>query len=201
MSDANVSPLKGRMEDLQRLIEQQKKEIESLRLNGNDNDKSERRAHTAQMTDISRSELEARLEAIETRMDSRLALTNAKIDSFLAAQADRDRAAQDLAAERDKRMEERIAASITLSAEWNQKFRILTEQSVAAAKSADESAKQAANLKNHFWASVGVQFLGVAAILVAAYFANQQIGIGFAQIIQSIYESAPSATGAIAPAK
>nr|WP_298168311.1 hypothetical protein [uncultured Pseudomonas sp.] len=154
---------------------------------------SPKRADTeTAMNDITRPELDAKLEAIEARMDARVASTNTKIDAFLAAQSERDKATAALAAERDQRLHERVASSVTLSDEWNQKFRMLTEQATEAAKSSDASAKQAANLKTHFWASVGVQILAVAAIIVAAYFANQQIGIGFAQIVQSIYESAQS---------
>lgn len=193
MSDVSVSLLQARMSALQDILTQQTIEIETLRQNGQAGDKPEKPAHTENMTDISRVELEAKLEAIEARMDSRLALTNAKIDAFLSAQEQRDRSAFEISAERDKRFQDRVSTAVELSGEWNQKFRILTEQATDAARSADDSAKQAANLKNHLWASVAAQFVAVAAILVASYFANQQIGIGFAQIVQSIYESAAPA--------
>lgn len=48
--------------------------------------------HTAVMTDITREELNAKLEAIEARMDGRVASIEGKIDAFLAAQAVRDQA-------------------------------------------------------------------------------------------------------------
>lgn len=50
------------------------------------------RAHTKSMNDITRHELDAKLEAIEARMDGRVASIEGKIDAFLAAQAVRDAA-------------------------------------------------------------------------------------------------------------
>jgi len=44
-----------------------------------------------QMNDITRYELDAKLETIEARMDGRVASIEAKIDSFLSAQAERDK--------------------------------------------------------------------------------------------------------------
>ncbi|WP_265535454.1 hypothetical protein [Pseudomonas saponiphila] len=114
------------------------------------------------MNDITREELNAKLETIETKMDARAEAMSAKLDAFLAVQA-----------ERDLRFNENLRSSITLSDEWNQKFRLLTEQSVKAATDADASAKEAASLKTHFWASVAAQVLAVGAIVVGAYFANQ----------------------------
>ncbi len=117
---------------------------------------------TRSMNDITREELNAKLETIETKMDARAEAMSAKLDAFLAVQA-----------ERDLRFNENLRSSITLSDEWNQKFRLLTEQSVKAATDADASAKEAASLKTHFWASVAAQVLAVGAIVVGAYFANQ----------------------------
>lgn len=118
--------------------------------------------HAKAMNDITREELNAKLETIEARMDARVESVSSKIDAFLAVQA-----------ERDQRFSERLNSSITLSDEWNQKFRMLAEKSVEAATSAESSAREAATLKTHFWASVVAQVLAVGAIVVGTYFANQ----------------------------
>lgn len=46
------------------------------------------------MNDITREELNAKLEAVEARMDGRVASIEGKIDAFLAAQAERDKASE-----------------------------------------------------------------------------------------------------------
>lgn len=126
------------------------------------NDNASIQNDTVLMNDITREELNAKLETIETKMDARVESVSSKIEAFLAVQT-----------ERDQRFNERLASSITLSDEWNQKFRMLAEQSAQAAISADSSAKEAATLKTHFWASVVAQVLAVGAIVVGAYLANQ----------------------------
>ncbi len=108
---------------------------------------------------VTRSELEAKLEAIEARMDSRIAAVSGKIDGFLAAQVERDKAQ----AERDKRYE------------------LLAERVTKAAEGAEDAAKQAATVKSNYWAAVGVQLLAVVAIIVGAYFANQANVLGVMQ--------------------
>ncbi|NWB64037.1 hypothetical protein HX880_34200 [Pseudomonas sp. F1002] len=130
------------------------------------------------MSDISREEFNAKLETIEAKMDARAESVSSKIDAFLAVQA-----------ERDKRFNESLNSSITLSDEWNQKFRMLAEQSVQAAASADGSAKEAATLKTHFWASVIAQLLAVGAIVVGAYFANQANVLSAVSTTVSVFQA------------
>jgi hypothetical protein len=125
-------------------------------------DNTQREGDTSSMNEFSRQELDAKLQLLEERMASRSQLVEGKIDVFLAAQV-----------ERDRRVEAQVNSSITLSDEWNQKFRLLSEQAVTAANRADSSAAEAATLKTHFWASVVAQLIGVGAIVVGAYFANQ----------------------------
>lgn len=55
-------------------------------------DNKGKQKHTYSMNDITRHELDAKLEAIEARMDGRVASIEGKIDAFLAAQAVRDSA-------------------------------------------------------------------------------------------------------------
>ncbi|MCF1487551.1 hypothetical protein LZ838_09270 [Pseudomonas sp. AA27] len=130
------------------------------------------------MSEITREEFNAKLETIETKMDARAEAISSKIDSFLTLQA-----------ERDQRFNERLNSSIALSDEWNQKFRMLAEQSVQAAASADASAKEAATLKTHFWASVIAQLLAVGAIVVGAYFANQANVLSAVSTTVSVFQA------------
>jgi len=46
------------------------------------------------MNEITREEINAKLEALESRMDSRVSSIGGKIDAFLAAQAERDKAGE-----------------------------------------------------------------------------------------------------------
>lgn len=56
-------------------------------------DKAEEQGNTVPMTDITREEFNAKLETIEVKMDARVESVSAKIDAFLAVQAERDKAA------------------------------------------------------------------------------------------------------------
>lgn len=55
-------------------------------------DKSGFMSHNQDMNDITRQEIEAKLSASEARMDARVVSIEGKIDAFLAAQAERDKA-------------------------------------------------------------------------------------------------------------
>lgn len=127
--------------------------------------------NTKAMNDITREEFNARMETIEVKMDARVESVSTKIDGFLAAQAERDKAQ----AERDKR------------------FEMLAERATKAAEGAEEAAKQAATVKNNYWAAVGVQLLAVAAILVGAYFANQGNALMVAQTTLAAFASGKDA--------
>lgn len=61
-------------------------------------DIKEAQSHTQPMNDITREEFNARMETIEVKMDARVETVSAKIEGFLAVQA-----------ERDKRLDESIA--------------------------------------------------------------------------------------------
>ncbi|MDD1135809.1 hypothetical protein [Pseudomonas shahriarae] len=54
-------------------------------------DISSAKSDTDPMADITREELNAKLETIEVKMDARVESVSAKIDGFLAAQAERDK--------------------------------------------------------------------------------------------------------------
>ncbi|MCF6780888.1 hypothetical protein [Stutzerimonas stutzeri] len=64
------------------------------RIVSSSNDTRHNSTHTEIMNDITREELNAKLEAVEARMDGRVASIEGKIDAFLAAQAERDKASE-----------------------------------------------------------------------------------------------------------
>lgn len=51
-------------------------------------------SHNQDMNDITRQEIDAKLSATEARIDARVTSIEGKIDAFLAAQAERDKAAE-----------------------------------------------------------------------------------------------------------
>lgn len=59
-----------------------------------ESDKLSRQGDTTSMTEITRDELNAKLEALESRMDARVVAIGGKIDAFLAAQVERDKASE-----------------------------------------------------------------------------------------------------------
>jgi len=75
-----------------------------------DRDKPKRRADTTPMNDITREELNAKLEAIEVKMDARVQAVSAKIDSFLSAQVERDKAWEKVSEARFDRIEKDISS-------------------------------------------------------------------------------------------
>lgn len=122
---------------------------------------------TVAMNDITREEFNAKLETIEVKMDARVESVSSKIEGFLAAQSERDKAQL----ERDKR------------------FELLAERVTKAAEGAEEAAKQAATVKSNYWAAVIVQLLAVVAILVGAYYANQANVLGAMQTTMSAFQA------------
>ncbi|KAB0502886.1 hypothetical protein TU81_00385 [Pseudomonas lini] len=119
------------------------------------------------MNDITREEFNAKLETIEVKMDARVESVSAKIEGFLAAQAERDKAQL----ERDKRYE------------------LLADRVTKAAEGAEAAASQAATVKSNYWAAVAVQLLAVVAILVGAYYANQANVLGAMQTTLAAIQS------------
>jgi hypothetical protein len=100
---------------------------------------------------ISREEFNARIETIETRMDARLDAVSMKIDGFLSVQLERDKTQ----VERDKR------------------YDLITQEMRKIAEGAQDAARQGATVKANVWAATAVQLLGIVAIVVGAYYANQ----------------------------
>jgi hypothetical protein len=130
-------------------------------------DIDDKTVNTKNMNEITREELNAKLETIEVKMDARVESVSAKIDAFLLAQTERDKAQL----ERDKRYE------------------LLADRVTKASEGAEEAAKQAATVKSNYWAAVIVQLLAVVAILVGAYYANQANVFGAMQTTMSAFQA------------
>ncbi|RBL69975.1 hypothetical protein C3E98_018765 [Pseudomonas sp. MWU13-2625] len=96
------------------------------------------------MGTISREEFNARIETIETRMDARLDAVSMKIDGFLSVQVERDK-----------------------------RYDLITQEMRRIADGAQDAARQGATVKANVWAATAVQLLGIVAIVVGAYYANQ----------------------------
>lgn len=169
-----VLDLKNKLELCQPMFKVPEAPVE----NAPEDDRRPAQRHTQGMNEITREEFNAKLETIEVKMDARSEAVTSKIDAFLAIQA-----------ERDARFSDKLNTSITLSDEWNQKFRMLAEQSVQAAQAAEGSAKEAATLKTHFWASVVAQLLAVGAIVVGTYFANQANVLSAVSTTVSVFQA------------
>ncbi|WP_025111227.1 hypothetical protein [Pseudomonas sp. H1h] len=93
---------------------------------------------------IRREEFNARIETIETRMDARLDAVSMKIDGFLSVQVERDK-----------------------------RYDLITQEMRRIADGAQDAARQGATVKANVWAATAVQLLGIVAIVVGAYYANQ----------------------------
>ncbi len=65
--------------------------LSGYRRMSNADDKPPLQGHTQIMSDISREEFNAKLETIEVKMDARVEAVSAKIDAFVAIQAERDK--------------------------------------------------------------------------------------------------------------
>ncbi|MDX9669935.1 hypothetical protein QMK49_06695 [Pseudomonas sp. P8_250] len=113
---------------------------------------------TQVMGAISREEFNARIETIETRMDARLDAVSMKIDGFLSVQLERDKTQ----VERDKTQVER-----------DKRYDLITQEMRKIAEGAQDAARQGATVKANVWAATAVQLLGIVAIVVGAYYANQ----------------------------
>lgn len=107
-------------------------------------DLSSKGRNTQAMNAISREEFNARIETIEARMDARVEGVSAKIDAYISVQTERDK-----------------------------RYDLISLDMQRIAKGAEEATRQGATVKANVWAATAVQLLGLVAIVVGAYYANQ----------------------------
>ncbi|KAE9649487.1 hypothetical protein [Pseudomonas sp. PB106] len=125
------------------------------------------------MSDIRREEFNARIETIEARMDARVSEVSTKIDTRVS----------ELSARIDTRVREvsaRIDAFLVAQAERDKcqlerdkRYDLLSMEMREIARRTEESARQGATVKANVWAATAVQLVGIVAIVVGAYYANQ----------------------------
>ena len=100
---------------------------------------------------ISREEFNARIETIETRMDARLDAVSMKIDGVSM----------------------KIDGFLSVQVERDKRYDLITQEMRRIADGAQDAARQGATVKANVWAATAVQLLGIVAIVVGAYYANQ----------------------------
>ncbi len=125
---------------------------------------------TLTMISPTRSEFEARIEAVEARMDARWAAAIARSELFEAAAAERDKERLKWLQERDKRLDER-----------DKRIEILAQQTA-------EAAKSASNLKTHLWLAVSTLMFAVLGMVLAANHATQSSHYDLAQTLISAFQ-------------
>lgn len=117
-----------------------------------------------------RNEFEARIEAVEARMDARVSAFGARLEAFTARAEEREQRFMALFNERDKRLDER-----------DKRIELLAQR-------ADAAAESAANLKAHLWMAASTVVLAVAGTVIAAYYATQSSHFDLAQTIVTTFQ-------------
>jgi hypothetical protein len=123
-----------------------------------------------QMSTVTREEFEARIEAVEARMDARVAGAIARMDATDVRIDERFQWLTAMFAERDKRLDER-----------DKRIELLAHKAAAAAESAS-------NLKAHLWLAASTVIIAVIGTVIAAYFATQSSHLTLAQTIISAFQ-------------
>lgn len=121
------------------------------------------------MNAVSRDEFNARIETIETRMDARVEGIRADFREFLAVQSERDKRRDQVQAERDHTQTEREKTQT----ERDKRYDMISQEMREIAKRVEDAARQGSTVKANVWAATAVQLLGIVAIVVGGYYANQ----------------------------
>lgn len=141
-----------------------------------------------QVTTPTREEFEARIEALETRMDARLAsaITSviARLDAFEIRADERERrmdarfeALNSLMDERDKRLEERDKRLD----ERDKRLEMLAQR-------ADTALQRTSHLSTHMWLVAATFILTTAGTVVGTYYAAQSSHVGMTQAVISAFQ-------------
>jgi hypothetical protein len=126
------------------------------------------------MSTPTREEFEARIEAVEARMDARVAAIGARLDEYSARADERMQGLTAMFAERDKRFFEQIE-------NMNRRFDDRD-------KRIDAALQRISHLSTHMW-MVGATFvLASAATVVGAYYAAQSSHLGVTQTVISAFQ-------------
>ena len=149
------------------------------------------------MTSVTRDEFEARIEAVEARMDARIAAAIARLDAFEVRAEEREQRLLTMFAERDKRLDERdkrfderFNERDKRLDERDKRLELLYQQAAAAAQSAS-------TLKAHMWLATSTVVLAVVGTVVGAYYATQSSHLGMAQAVISAFQQGQANAGAV----
>lgn len=122
------------------------------------------------MSTPTREEFEARSEAVEARMDARVAASIARLDAFEIRFDERIQWLTALFAERDKRLDER-----------DKRLDLLAQR-------VDASLERTSHLTTHLWLAASTIILAVAGTVAGAYYAAQASHIGTTQAVISAFQ-------------
>lgn len=133
------------------------------------------------MSTPTREEFVARIEAVEARMDARVAAIGARLDEYSARADERMQGLSAMFAERDKRLEERDKRFFEQIENMNRRFDDRD-------KRIDTALQRISHLSTHMW-MVGATFvLASAATVIGAYYAAQSSHLGVTQAVISAFQ-------------
>lgn len=121
------------------------------------------------MSEITREEFNAKLEALELKRDARIDGVMARFDAFMVAQTARDKVLEErykAFEERDKRLSDMADRATATAARVEKIAEGLGEFTT-------RSIERIENVRMQLWWNFFAQGLAIIAILVGSYFANQ----------------------------
>lgn len=122
------------------------------------------------MSTVTREEFEARIEAVEARMDARVAGAIARMDATDLRIDERFQRLAAMFAERDKRLDER-----------DKRIELLARRATVAAENTS-------NLKAHIWLAVSTVVVAVIGTVFGAFYAMQSSHLAMAQTVISAFQ-------------
>jgi hypothetical protein len=115
------------------------------------------------MSTVTREEFEARIEAVEARMDARVAGAIARMDAT------------------DLRIDERFQWLTAMFAERDKRLELLARRATVAAENTS-------NLKAHIWLAVSTVVVAVIGTVIGAFYATQSSHLAMAQTVISAFQ-------------
>jgi hypothetical protein len=122
------------------------------------------------MSTVTREAFEARIEAVEARMDARVAGAIARMDATDLRIDERFKWLTAVFAERDKRLDER-----------DKRIEQLASRAATAAENAS-------NLRTHMWLAASTVIIAVIGTVIGAYYATQSSHLAMAQTVIAAFQ-------------
>jgi len=154
------------------------------------------------MSTVTREEFEARIEAVEARMDARVAGAIARMDAtdvriderfqwLTTVLAEQDKRANERLNQFDKRLEERdkrLDERDKRLDERDKRIELIAQGATAAAQRAAAAAENASNLRTHMWLAASTVIVAVMGTVIGAYYATQSSHLAMAQTLISAFQ-------------